>query len=101
MGGHATHDEREAREMMEAELFEAWGRRDPIGLYESWLKSRGIRPERLEELEAEVTSEIELAAEEAAKSRDLPPEPRSALYAGFSEGGVLIGLQNRPIRLEV
>jgi TPP-dependent pyruvate/acetoin dehydrogenase alpha subunit len=101
MGGHATHDEREAREMMPAELFEAWGRRDPIGLFESWLQSRGTRVEPLERVEAEVVSEIEAAAEEAAESRDLPPEPRSALYAGFSEGGVLVGLENRPIRVAV
>src|SRR5256884_8393919 len=34
MGGHATHDEREARETFPAELFQQWGKRDPIGLYE-------------------------------------------------------------------
>jgi TPP-dependent pyruvate/acetoin dehydrogenase alpha subunit len=101
MGGHATHDEREAREMMAAELFEAWGRRDPIGLYESWLETRGIGPERLEKVEAEVISEIELSAEEAAKSRDLTPDPRSALYDGFSDGGVLWGLERRPVRVSV
>jgi TPP-dependent pyruvate/acetoin dehydrogenase alpha subunit len=32
MGGHATHDEAEARATFAAELFESWGRRDPIGL---------------------------------------------------------------------
>jgi TPP-dependent pyruvate/acetoin dehydrogenase alpha subunit len=101
MGGHATHDEREARDMLPPELFEAWGRRDPIGLYESWLLGQGIRADRLEAVEAEVTQEIEAAAEEAAKSRDLPPDPRSALYAGFSEGGVLVGLERRPIRVSV
>src|SRR5499426_456993 len=30
MGGHATHDEREAREIFRPELFEHWGKRDPI-----------------------------------------------------------------------
>jgi TPP-dependent pyruvate/acetoin dehydrogenase alpha subunit len=101
MGGHATHDEREARETFSPELFEAWGRRDPIGLFEAWLTGRGIRGERLEALEYEVTQEIEAAAEEAVKSRDLPPDPRSALYDGFSEGGVLIGLENRPVRVSI
>ncbi|HWN99515.1 MAG TPA: thiamine pyrophosphate-dependent enzyme, partial [Blastocatellia bacterium] len=33
MGGHATHDEREARETFDASLFEYWGKRDPIGLF--------------------------------------------------------------------
>jgi 2-oxoisovalerate dehydrogenase E1 component len=101
MGGHATHDEREAREMLPAELFERWGRRDPIGVYEGWLEARGVPAGRLAEIEEEVTAEIEAAAEEAARSRDLPPEPRSALYDGFSEGPVLIGLERRPVRVSV
>ena len=37
MSGHATHDEREARATFAAELFERWGKRDPIGLYETYL----------------------------------------------------------------
>src|SRR5262249_36585749 len=32
MGGHATHDEREARNTFQSELFQYWGKRDPIGL---------------------------------------------------------------------
>ncbi|HUF11700.1 MAG TPA: thiamine pyrophosphate-dependent dehydrogenase E1 component subunit alpha, partial [Longimicrobiales bacterium] len=63
MGGHATHDEREARETLPAELFAQWGRRDPIGLYEAWLEQRGIERERLEAIEAEVSEEVESAAE--------------------------------------
>jgi len=39
MGGHATHDEAEARELIPAALFEHWGERDPLGLYEVWLAS--------------------------------------------------------------
>jgi pyruvate dehydrogenase E1 component alpha subunit/2-oxoisovalerate dehydrogenase E1 component alpha subunit len=101
MGGHATHDEREARETFSPELFEAWGRRDPVGLYEAWMLARGIRNERLEAVEAEVIGEIDAAAEEAAKSRDLAPDARTALYGGFSEGGVLIGLENRPVRVSI
>jgi TPP-dependent pyruvate/acetoin dehydrogenase alpha subunit len=101
MGGHATHDEREARDTLAPELFEAWGERDPIGLYEAWLEERGIPAPRLAEIESEVAEEIEAAAGEAARSRNLPPEPSSALYDGFSEGGVLIGLEKRPIRVPV
>lgn len=37
MGGHATHDLREARETLDPALFASWGRRDPIGLYEEVL----------------------------------------------------------------
>lgn len=37
MGGHATHDEREARTTFDATLFSYWGKRDPIGVYETFL----------------------------------------------------------------
>ena len=42
MGGHATHDEREAREAFPPDWFEEWGRRDPVGLFEAYLQDRGI-----------------------------------------------------------
>jgi hypothetical protein len=48
-------------------------------------------------VEAEVTEEVERAATEALASRDRIPAPEKALYEGFSEGGVLVGLENRPI----
>ncbi|HSG08182.1 MAG TPA: thiamine pyrophosphate-dependent dehydrogenase E1 component subunit alpha [Longimicrobiales bacterium] len=97
MGGHATHDEREARETFPPELFRAWGRRDPVGMYEAYLLDRGFSEAMLEGVEAEVTSEMEAAAAEALTSRDRTPPPEAALYEGFSEGGVLIGLERRPV----
>ena len=95
MGGHATHDEREARETFPSELFAHWGRRDPVGLFESYLESRGVSPETMGEIEAEVTREMDLAADEALESRDRIPPPEQALYEGFSEGDVLVGLKRR------
>lgn len=97
MGGHATHDEREARETFPPELFEHWGRRDPIGMFESYLEHRGIPVETLAGIESEVTEEMDRAAEEALGSRDRIPPPEQALYDGFSEGGVLVGLSRRPV----
>jgi 2-oxoisovalerate dehydrogenase E1 component len=97
MGGHATHDEREARDTFAPELFAEWGRRDPVGLYESWLDRKGIPASALEAIEAEVTAEMDTAADEALASRDRIPPPEQALYDGFSEGGTLIGLERRPI----
>lgn len=99
MGGHATHDEREARETFSAELFEVWGRRDPIGLYETYLVGRGMDPAELEAVEAGVVREMEAAGEEAVSSRDRHPDPRSALYEGFSEGGASAGIEARPVRV--
>ncbi|HEX2189738.1 MAG TPA: thiamine pyrophosphate-dependent dehydrogenase E1 component subunit alpha [Longimicrobiaceae bacterium] len=70
MGGHATHDEREARALFPPELFASWGKRDPVGLYEAWLEEEGIARARLEEVEARVAAEVDAAAEEALRSRD-------------------------------
>lgn len=99
MGGHATHDEREARDTFADELFAAWGRRDPIGLFEAWLGRRGIDSGVLEGIEEEVTVEMDQAAGDALASRDRIPPPEQALYEGFSTGDTLVGLKNRPISI--
>ena len=96
MGGHATHDEAEARRTFPDELFEYWGRRDPIGLYEEYLVSTGLERERLEAIEAAVTEQIEEAAEKVrAEKDDALPEPEEAELEGFSEGHRLPGVGPR------
>jgi TPP-dependent pyruvate/acetoin dehydrogenase alpha subunit len=85
MGGHATHDEREARATLPPESFAAWGKRDPIGLYEEYLKGRGVTVGNLDQIEQRVTAEVDAAAELALQSRGRIPAPESALggvYAG-------------------
>ena len=86
MGGHATHDEREARELFPADIFAAWGKRDPIGLFEEHLKGLGVAATVLIEVEARVQAEVGRAEEEALHSRDTRvPDPGSAVegvYAG-------------------
>lgn len=80
MGGHATHDEAEGRRILPSEHFATWGRRDPIGMYESYLEealagnggAKKVRAE-LEAIEAEVTAEVDSAAALAVKSRDAAP----------------------------
>ena len=88
MGGHATHDEREARETFDPALFAHWGERDPIGLYEAWLKGEGIARDRLERIEARVAAEVDAAAEEALASRETRmPAPHAVereVYAGVA-----------------
>lgn len=100
MGGHATHDVREARRTFSRELFEYWGRRDPIGLYEEFLASGGLdlggasgdtlearNRAVLAEAEQEVIREVDEAAAAALESRSgRMPEPSSAgdgVYAAF------------------
>ncbi len=95
MGGHATHDEREARTTFSKELFQYWGRRDPIGLFETYLiegaidlesgerarRSRALRQrneETLKQIEQRVLEEIDRAAEEALASRLIAIRPESA-----------------------
>lgn len=97
MGGHATHDEREARETFAEELFKEWGQRDPIGLYEAYLLFRGFEQPALEALEEECTREVENAASQALSSKGLIPDGTVAFYDGFSTGGVLAGIDQRPV----
>ncbi len=86
MGGHATHDEREARETFPAELFKSWGKRDPIGLYEEYLKEEGVTAKTLGELELEITQQVERAAAEALASREKMPKGESALDGVYANG---------------
>jgi TPP-dependent pyruvate/acetoin dehydrogenase alpha subunit len=86
MGGHATHDEQEARVVLPAEAFASWGKRDPIGLYEEHLKTCGVSAAELSAIEEEVATEVDRAAEEALASRaSNMPRPETAVedvYAG-------------------
>lgn len=85
MGGHATHDEAEARETFDAELFAKWGRRDPVALYEEYLADDGISRSTLAEVEAEVEGEVERAQEEALVSRrERMPAAESAVEGVYA-----------------
>lgn len=86
MGGHATHDEQDARRMIPAECYAYWGKRDPIGLYEEYLRCRGVSTDRLEEIEATVTAEVDRGAAEALASRErnMPP-PASAVEDVYAD----------------
>ncbi len=85
MGGHATHDEREARETFPAEWFVGWGKKDPIGLFEEHLKALGVGNRELADVEARVETEILAAEAEALASREksVPPGP-SALEGVYA-----------------
>lgn len=96
MGGHATHDEREARQVLDPALFQDFGKRDPIGLYEAWLErapfslpGAGNLRERsignraaLEGAEARVEAEVEAAGELALLSRRTSPPDISRVGEG-------------------
>jgi TPP-dependent pyruvate/acetoin dehydrogenase alpha subunit len=85
MGGHATHDEAEARDTFDAELFAKWGRRDPIALYEEYLVDDGVARATLGGIEADVEAEVERAQEEALESRkERMPVPESAVEGVYA-----------------
>ena len=101
MGGHATHDEAEARALFTPEQFRHWGARDPIGTFEAYIvqegpsldgRKRAAAPRRdanlrlLEEAEARVTHEVEEAEREALESRrSRMPEPEDAAHGVYAE----------------
>jgi TPP-dependent pyruvate/acetoin dehydrogenase alpha subunit len=86
MGGHATHDEQEARETFPPDIFEYWGKRDPIGLYECYLERHGIGRQKLEETEKLVLDEIAIAEKEALESRDNCMPKAASLLQGVYAG---------------
>ncbi len=87
MGGHATHDEKEAREILASEVFEYWGKRDPIGMYESWLESHGISRAVLGETEARIIDEIAQAEQEALKSyEERMPDAKTVTERVYAQG---------------
>lgn len=96
MGGHATHDEAEARRTFADELFAYWGQRDPIGLYEEYLVEQGVARPTLEEIEQRVIDEVDAAAERAAAQRSSAlPQPDDAELPGISAGVRQPGLAHR------
>lgn len=87
MGGHATHDEAEARVVIPADLFEYWGARDPIGLYEEYLKRDGVSVRKLNSVESAVLDEVDRAEQEALASREHSvPKGETALEGLYSDG---------------
>jgi TPP-dependent pyruvate/acetoin dehydrogenase alpha subunit len=99
MGGHATHDEAKGREILPAEHFAAWGRRDPIGLFEAYLEVHLAGPlggaggvasgrQELEAIEVEVIEEVEAAAAVALDSHaNRPPDPERVLEGVYAVPG--------------
>ena len=87
MGGHATHDEGEARRILPPELFAYYGRRDPVRTFRAFLRVGGagrapVAESVLVEIEARVGTEVERAEREAlASQRAARPDP-----AGAGEG---------------
>ena len=86
MGGHATHDEAEARTTFPPDLFERWGRRDPVALYEEYLVEEGFTRQALSVIESEIEAEVRRAEDEALVSRQTNmPTSENALAGVYAE----------------
>jgi TPP-dependent pyruvate/acetoin dehydrogenase alpha subunit len=71
MGGHATHDEGESRKILPGEDFAYWGKRDPVGMYETYLGEVDLAlSETLTNYEVLARAEDEVAAEIAAAEQE-------------------------------
>lgn len=89
MGGHATHDEREARALFDADAYAHWGKRDPVGMFEQWLLSQGHTVAELEAIEAESLAVIDAASRDAASRREShAPDPATQRHGVFADGVV-------------
>lgn len=92
MGGHATHDEAEGRAIFPESLFQTWGQRDPVGMYETWLADapQPLTAGRenkavLTEIEERVTRQVEAGAQEALDSqRDHMPDVHTLTEGVFA-----------------
>ena len=86
MGGHATHDEVQGRQILPESTYQHWGKRDPVGVYEEYLVATGAcQRGDLEAVEATIVAEVEAAAEAALASRETSqhhgPEALEGVYA--------------------
>ena len=92
MGGHATHDEGESRKILPREDFVYWGKRDPIGMYETYLGEADLslsntlsNYEALEQAEREVEAEVDDAAQDALESvARFQPDPAGQALGVFA-----------------
>ena len=87
MGGHATHDEREARRLFDDQVYQYWGARDPIGCYEAWLmRYRDVSEAHLAEIERHVAQEVDDAARFAqSRKQSHAPSTEELMRGVFAE----------------
>jgi TPP-dependent pyruvate/acetoin dehydrogenase alpha subunit len=96
MGGHATHDEADARQLLPAALFQFWGERDPLGNYAEWLLRSELQLEA--GLHAHHLEDSDLPAERPARNRAVLERAQTAAQAEVERAAEL-ALQSRAQRM--
>lgn len=74
------HEEASGTKYVPDELFEEWGKKDPLLNFESYLLQKGsISSDEIDKIKAEITKEIEAGLEEAFNSPDVLPNVEDEL----------------------
>ena len=81
------HEEASGTKYVPQELFDEWGKKDPISNYENWLKAEGILTDAMiAEMRTEIKAEIDAGVEQVQNEPDIIPNTATELndvYAPF------------------
>lgn len=84
------HEEASGTKYVPQELFEEWGKKDPISNYETWLKNEGIlTDEMIAAMRAEIKAEIDAGVEQVQNEPDLVPDTQAELNDVYAPTPVL------------
>lgn len=79
------HEEASGTKYVPQELFEEWGKKDPISNYENWLKQEGIlTDDMIAEFRAEFKQEIDAGVEAVQAEPDITPDTEIELADVFA-----------------
>ena len=79
------HEEASGTKYVPQELFEEWGKKDPISSYENWLKQEGIlTDDMIAEFRAEFKQEIDAGVEAVQAEPDITPDTEIELADVFA-----------------
>jgi 2-oxoisovalerate dehydrogenase E1 component len=69
------HEEASGTKYVPQELFEEWGKKDPISNYETWLKNEGILTDAMiAEMRNEIKAEIDAGVDQVQNEPDIIPD---------------------------
>lgn len=74
------HEEASGTKYVPQELFDMWGKKDPVTNYENWLLAEGVlTAQKVEEIRAAIKAEIEAGLEEGFAEPDITPNTEEEL----------------------
>ncbi|MEZ4760225.1 MAG: dehydrogenase E1 component subunit alpha/beta [Flavobacteriales bacterium] len=80
------HEEASGTKYVPPELFEEWGRKDPVANYEQWLLAEGVlSTEERDDLRADIKREIEEGLKQAFAEPEPVPDPERELADVYAD----------------